>query len=84
MAEIRLKLKYNKTTGKKLYVIKYEGDGDELPHEHEETHREIVESLIAKGILDENSDVRVEVEDVDYDLEPTNRNHDKQTQSNNN
>jgi hypothetical protein len=52
MGEIRIHLRFNKETGKKDIVIKYDGEDDALPYEHEQRHREIVEELIGKGVLD--------------------------------
>lgn len=51
MAEIQIHLRYNTETGQKDIMIKYESDGDALPHEHESRHKEIVEELVGKGIL---------------------------------
>ncbi len=52
MGEIRIHLRFNKETGKKDIMIKYEGEDDALPYEHEQRHWAIVEDLIGKGVLD--------------------------------
>jgi hypothetical protein len=52
MGEIRIHLRFNKETGKKDILIKYDGEEDALPYEHEQRHRQIVEELIGKGVLD--------------------------------
>ena len=51
MAEITLRLKYNLQTGRKDLFIDYHSDDDALPIEHEQDHRDVVESLLGKGVL---------------------------------
>lgn len=50
-SEIKIHLRFNVRTGKKDLVIEYESDDDALPYEHEQRHREIVETLIGKGLV---------------------------------
>lgn len=61
MADIMIRLVFNRETGKKDIVIDYESDDDALPIEHEKRHRQIVEELLGKGILEPNEvgDVKV-------------------------
>jgi len=51
MADITVKLTFNLETGKKDILIDYDGDDDALPSEHERHHRQIVETLLGKGVL---------------------------------
>ena len=62
MGEIKIRFKFDTTTGRKEIVVEYESDADRLPVEHEKRHREIVEQLVGRGILkpDEAGNVRVE------------------------
>jgi hypothetical protein len=52
----------NVESGKKDIIIEYEADDDALPHEHERRHKEIVEQLLGKGVLQpgDAGDVKVE------------------------
>lgn len=52
MAEIIVRLKYNKDTGKKDILIDYESDSDALRWEHERKHKEIVKQLLGEGAFD--------------------------------
>jgi|CXWL01.1.fsa_nt_gi hypothetical protein len=54
MATVILRLEIDPTTKKKNVVIKYESDSDALPMEHEETHKRLLEQLIAGGALKES------------------------------
>lgn len=55
MAEqIIIQLEFDKNTGKKNILIKYDSDDDQLPWEHESRHKEIVEQLIWEGVIDED------------------------------
>ena len=56
MAEINLRLVYNKNTSKHDIYIDYESDVDALPFEHEQEHKEIVQSIIQKAGLDTMTD----------------------------
>jgi hypothetical protein len=52
MAEIIIKLRQNKKTGKVDVHIDYESDADALPFEHEQDHREIVRELLGDDAFD--------------------------------
>lgn len=54
MAEINIRLIYNLNSGKKDIHIDYESDDDALPIEHEQHHRQIVESLLGQKIVTED------------------------------
>ena len=62
MGEIKIRFKFDTTTGRKEIVVEYESDSDRLPVEHERRHRDIVEQLVGRGILkpDEAGNVKVE------------------------
>lgn len=51
MATVILRLEVDPSTQKKNVIIKYESDSDALPMEHEETHKKLLEQLIAGGAL---------------------------------
>lgn len=51
MAELTIRLETDLNTGKRNVVIALARDGELLPHEHEERHRQIVEKLIGQGLL---------------------------------
>ena len=55
MAEITIKFRHNKVTGKRELVIHLESDSDVLSHEHEADHRRLVESLIGQPVDDDTS-----------------------------
>jgi hypothetical protein len=59
MAEITIRFRHNKTTGKRELVIHLESDSDVLGHEHERDHRRLVEQLIGQP-LDADDDIVVE------------------------
>jgi hypothetical protein len=61
MAEIRIRLIFNRKSGKKDIFIDYESEDDALPIEHERAHREIVGKLLGQGILrpDETGEIIV-------------------------
>jgi hypothetical protein len=59
MAEITIRFRHNRTTGKKELVIHLESDSDVLSHEHEGDHRRLVEQLIGQK-LDADTDVIIE------------------------
>ncbi len=59
MAEITIRFRHNRTTGKKELVIHLESDSDVLSHEHERDHRRLVEQLIGQQ-LDADTDVVIE------------------------
>ena len=54
MAEVNIRLTYNRQTGKNDIFIDYESDRDSLPFEHEETHKELVERIISAAGLSED------------------------------
>ena len=60
-ADIKIHLRFNVETGKKDIVIEYDSEDDALPYEHEQRHRQIVEALVGKGVLDADDvgDVKV-------------------------
>lgn len=62
MGEIKIRFKFDTTTGRKEIIVEYESDSDRLPVEHERRHRDIVEQLVGRGILkpDEVGNVKVE------------------------
>ena len=59
MAEITIRFRHNKATGKRELVIHLESDSDVLGHEHERDHRRLVEALIGQKIGDDD-DVIIE------------------------
>ena len=59
MAEITIRFRHNRTTGKKELVIHLESESDVLSHEHEGDHRRLVEQLIGQK-LDADTDVVIE------------------------
>lgn len=58
MAEVTIKLRFNRHTGRRELIVAYEGESDALPHEHERDHRALVEALIGRPI-GEDTDVIV-------------------------
>lgn len=54
MADILVRMRFNIDTGKKDILIDYDSDDDALPIEHEKRHREVVQHLLGKGILQPN------------------------------
>jgi hypothetical protein len=59
MAEITIRFRHNKTTGKRELVIHLESDDDVLGHEHERDHRRLVEQLLGAPI-DEDTGIVIE------------------------
>jgi hypothetical protein len=59
MAEITIKFRRDGKTGKREIVIHLESEPDALPHEHEQDHKKLVESLTGLK-LDEDDTVVVE------------------------
>jgi FtsH ternary system domain X3-analog len=49
MAELTIRLRRDPETGKHDIIVDLESDRDALPHEHEQSHRELVEKLIGKN-----------------------------------
>ena len=46
-----IQLRIDPATGKKNVIVNLKSDEDSLPHEHEQQHKAIVNSLIEGGIL---------------------------------
>lgn len=51
MPELNIHLQIDPATGKKNLIIEYESDSDALPHEHEEEHRELIDTLVEGGMV---------------------------------
>ena len=47
MAELTIRLVLDPQSGKKNLIIGYESEGDALPMEHEEEHKQLVERVLA-------------------------------------
>ena len=62
MAEITIRFRHNKQTGKKELVIHLESDSDVMSHEHETDHRRLVESLIGQKVDDDTTVVVERIE----------------------
>ena len=54
MAQVTIRLRYNRKTGKKDLLIDHHSDEDALPVEHEQEHRDIVHALLGQGLLTED------------------------------
>jgi len=63
-SEIKVRLRRNRQTGQTDIYIGMESEEDWLPHEHERKHRDIVENLLGKGILDPDKVGEVLVERI--------------------
>ncbi len=61
MGDITIRMQYNLKTGKKDVWIDLVSEPDSLPIEHEQDHRQIVEQLLGKGILQADELGEVEV-----------------------
>jgi hypothetical protein len=59
MAEVTIRFRYNRATGRRELIVGYESDDDLLPHEHERDHRALVEALIGQPV-GADTDVLVE------------------------
>lgn len=51
MGEVTLRLEIDRATGRKNVLISYRSDDGELPMEHEQEHRALVDKLIQGGAL---------------------------------
>lgn len=51
MAEMTIRLLWDRETGKRNIVVSLTSDEDALPHEHEQLHRQLVDKLIEQGTL---------------------------------
>lgn len=60
MAEVTIRFRYNKRTGKNEIVIGYESDSDALPHEHERDHKALAEELLGRKLDDDAEELIVE------------------------
>ena len=70
MAEMTIRLRCDPATGKKDLVISLRSDADNLPQEHEQQHRALVEKLIGQGLLKAEELGQIVVERVDEDKQP--------------
>ncbi len=61
MGEIYIRFSFNTQTGEKEIIIEYESDADMTTLEHEHKHRDIVEQLLGKGIIEENDMERIKL-----------------------
>lgn len=62
MAELNIRLQVDRETGKKTVLIDYVSEGDALPMEHEEDHRQWVEAVLEHAGIDPADVDRVVVE----------------------
>ncbi len=64
MATLTLRLEIDPVTKKKNVWVKYDGDGDALPQEHEEQHRALVKALLDGGHVkpEDLGDIHIERE----------------------
>ena len=53
MAELNIRLTYNRQTGRHDIFVDYESDADSLPFEHEEDHRALVDKIISSTGMSE-------------------------------
>jgi hypothetical protein len=68
MAEITIRFRHNRVTGRRELVIHLESDSDIMQHEHEGDHRRLVENLIGQKLSD---DTDVIVQRVEKTSTPT-------------
>jgi hypothetical protein len=68
MAEITIRFRHNRVTGRRELVIHLESDSDVMQHEHEGDHRRLVENLIGQKLSD---DTDVIVQRVEKTSTPT-------------
>lgn len=75
MAEMTIQLRINPETGKKDIIVSLSSDGDSLPHEHEQQHRQLVDKLIEGGLLSaaEAGDLIVEREEEQQQAAPVSK-----------
>jgi hypothetical protein len=62
MAEMTIRLVPDPDTGKKNIIISLKGDSDALPHEHEQSHRALVEKILEGGLVKASELGTIEVE----------------------
>ncbi len=60
MAEITIRFRRDATTGKREIVIHLESDADALPHEHEQDHKKLVESILGMPVTEDMGEIVVE------------------------
>ena len=60
MAEITIRFRRDAKTGKREIVIHLESEPDALPHEHEQDHKKLVESLLGMPVTEDMGDIVVE------------------------
>jgi hypothetical protein len=51
MAEMTIRLIPDPSTGKKNIIISLKGDEDAMPHEHEQSHRALVDKVLNGGLV---------------------------------
>ena len=61
MAELEIRLRFNRETGEKEIWVDYESDDDALRHEHEREHRRLIQQLLGSGVLDEQEVKRLRI-----------------------
>ena len=54
MAELNIRMVYNRNTGKHDIFVDYESDMDALPFEHEQDHRALLQQIIGASGLSED------------------------------
>jgi len=62
MAEMTIRLIPDPDTGKKNIIISLKSDEDAMPHEHEQSHRALVNKLLEKGLIKESELGNITVE----------------------
>jgi hypothetical protein len=60
MAEITIRFRRDAKTGKREIVVHLESDPDALPHEHEQDHKKLVESLLGMPVTEDMGEIVVE------------------------
>lgn len=64
MGDIRIRFRMNMDTGQTDIVVDYESDEDQMRHEHERRHRDLVKQLVGEGLIAEDQVGEVVVERV--------------------
>ena len=64
MADITIRMIYNKETGKNDIVIEYESDDDVLWKEHEQEHEKIVEKVLGQKLKEMKNIGEITIERV--------------------
>jgi hypothetical protein len=61
MAKMTIALRRDALTGKHNILVKLDSDADALPQEHEQLHKQVVQSLISQGLdLEDLGHVEIE------------------------